>query len=114
MSLYLEQTPPQLEALAQAIRQSDAEVQASIAHTLKSYSLTVGAMALAGTCRNIEAMSREDVIMALLTSRRSSTARLISFSSRSWRTRSDIRFLHAERAVNVPSNLLVQATCAGL
>ena len=57
VSLYLEQTPPQLEALAQAIRESDPETQASIAHSLKSSSLTVGAMALADTCRNIEATS---------------------------------------------------------
>ena len=59
VSLYLEQTPKLLEELALAIRQSDAEAQASIAHTVKSSSLTVGAVALADTCRKIEEWSRE-------------------------------------------------------
>ena len=58
VSLYLDQTPKLLDELAQAIRQSDAGAQASIAHTVKSSSMTVGAMGLADTCREIEEASR--------------------------------------------------------
>ena len=57
--LYLEQTPKLLDELAQAIRQSDSEAQANIAHTLKSSSMTVGAKTLADTCREIEEASRK-------------------------------------------------------
>ena len=56
--LYLEQTPKLLDELAQAIRQSDPEAQASVAHTLKSSSMTVGATTLADICREIEETSR--------------------------------------------------------
>ncbi len=62
VNLYLEQTPKLLDELALAIRQSDTETQASIAHTVKSSSLTVGAMALADTCRKIEETSKKNPV----------------------------------------------------
>ena len=62
VSLYLEQTPTQLEELAQAIRQADAEAQTGIAHTVKSSSLTVGATALADTCRKIEELGKHSPV----------------------------------------------------
>jgi signal transduction histidine kinase/DNA-binding NarL/FixJ family response regulator/HPt (histidine-containing phosphotransfer) domain-containing protein len=58
VGLYLEQTPKQLEELAEAVRQADAESQSGIAHSVKSSSLTVGAMALADTCKRIEELSK--------------------------------------------------------
>ena len=57
VTLYLEQTPKLLEELAIARRNSDTDALVNIAHTLKSSSLTVGAIALADSCRKIEEMS---------------------------------------------------------
>jgi CheY-like chemotaxis protein len=54
ISLYLEQTPKMLEELVNASSHSDQEMMVHIAHTLKSSSLTVGAMALAEACGEIE------------------------------------------------------------
>lgn len=62
VGLYLEETPKQLEELAQAIRESDTEAQSSIAHTVKSSSLTVGAIVLAETCRKIEELSAKNQV----------------------------------------------------
>ncbi|UCB54623.1 MAG: response regulator [Thiotrichales bacterium] len=59
VGLYLEQTPRLLEELVQAIRQADPAAQGSIAHTLKSSSLVVGAISLADTCREIEETSEQ-------------------------------------------------------
>jgi CheY-like chemotaxis protein len=56
VTLYLEQTPELLEELGIARRNSDTEALVNIAHTLKSSSLTVGAIALADSCRKIEEM----------------------------------------------------------
>ena len=52
--LYLQQTPKMLEELEAANKQSDSEALVHIAHTLKSSSLTVGAMRLAEVCREVE------------------------------------------------------------
>lgn len=54
IGLYLEQTPKLLEELEGARSHSDQEMIVHIAHTLKSSSLTVGAMALAEACGEIE------------------------------------------------------------
>jgi|GEM_PF-2206026 len=62
VGLYLEQTPKQLEELAEAVRQADSESQSGIAHSVKSSSLTVGAMALADTCRRIEELSKDSQV----------------------------------------------------
>lgn len=56
ITLYLEQTPKLLKALQIANKESDTEALVNVAHTLKSSSLTVGAVALANTCRDIEEM----------------------------------------------------------
>lgn len=54
VKLYLKQTPKMLEELADANKQSNNEAVVHIAHTLKSSSLTVGAMRLAEGCRKVE------------------------------------------------------------
>jgi len=56
VGIYLEQTPKLLKELAAAGQQSDVEALSHIAHTLKSSSMTVGAAALAESCREIEAL----------------------------------------------------------
>ena len=67
VTLYLEQTPKLLEELETARRSADTEALVNIAHTLKSSSLTVGAIALAESCRIIEEMGVqgrvEDVVI---------------------------------------------------
>ena len=62
--LYLEQTPKMIEQLASAQAQSDTEAMAGIAHSLKSSSLTVGATALAETCRKIEEQGKSGEVDA--------------------------------------------------
>lgn len=54
VKLYLKQTPKMLEELEDANKQSNNEALVHIAHTLKSSSLTVGAMRLAEVCRKLE------------------------------------------------------------
>jgi signal transduction histidine kinase/DNA-binding response OmpR family regulator len=54
VKLYLQQTPKMLEELEYANKESKSEAVVHIAHTLKSSSLTVGAMKLAEACRKIE------------------------------------------------------------
>jgi CheY-like chemotaxis protein len=54
VSIYLEQTPKLLEELATAGRQADMEALSHLAHTLKSSSMTIGAAALAESCKMIE------------------------------------------------------------
>ena len=56
VGIYLEQTPKLLKELAVAGQQADMEALSHIAHTLKSSSMTVGAAALAETCREIEVL----------------------------------------------------------
>ena len=55
IALYLEQSPQVLEAVEQALQQGDMEGLSHRAHTFKSSSLTVGAVAVAEICRQIEA-----------------------------------------------------------
>jgi len=54
VGIYLEQTPKLLKELTTAGQQADLEALSRIAHTLKSSSMTVGAAALAESCREIE------------------------------------------------------------
>ena len=54
VGIYLEQTPKLLKELAEAGQQADMEALSHIAHTIKSSSMTVGATALAESCREIE------------------------------------------------------------
>ena len=48
-----------LLALADAARSHDADTLGRIAHTLKSSSLSVGALALAGSCATLEALAHK-------------------------------------------------------
>ena len=56
VGIYLEQTPKLLKELAAAGQQADMEALSHIAHTIKSSSMTVGATALAETCKEIEVL----------------------------------------------------------
>jgi len=60
--IYLEQTPKLLEDLETAIRGADSRTQAGLAHTIKSSSMTVGAVRLAETCKQVEQISRNGVV----------------------------------------------------
>jgi HPt (histidine-containing phosphotransfer) domain-containing protein len=61
--LYLEQAPKLLQEMAIAKRESDTEALVHLAHTLKSSSLTVGATALAHSCREIEEMGERGCVI---------------------------------------------------
>jgi HPt (histidine-containing phosphotransfer) domain-containing protein len=53
---YLADTPAQLETMAAAAAGGDAEALRRTAHSLKASSATLGALALAARCRELEAM----------------------------------------------------------
>jgi HPt (histidine-containing phosphotransfer) domain-containing protein len=55
---YLEDSPKQLEAMRDAIREEDASALVRPAHTLKSNSRNLGATALAELCAELEAGAR--------------------------------------------------------
>jgi PAS domain S-box-containing protein len=55
---YLEDAPQRLLAIHNAIDSEDATTLCSVAHSLKSLSVTVGAMPLAQLCTKLEAMGR--------------------------------------------------------
>ena len=59
VGIYLEQTPKLLKELTTAGEQADFEALSHIAHTLKSSSMTVGAAALAESCREIEVLCNQ-------------------------------------------------------
>jgi HPt (histidine-containing phosphotransfer) domain-containing protein len=59
---YLEDAETQLAALRQAALAGDAASMERPAHSLKSSSATVGAMALAELCRSLEADARAGVV----------------------------------------------------
>jgi HPt (histidine-containing phosphotransfer) domain-containing protein len=59
---YLEDAEAQLAALRQAARDGDTVSLERPAHSLKSSSATVGAMALAELCRSLEADARTGVV----------------------------------------------------
>ena len=59
VGLYLEQTPKLLKELESAGQQADTEALSHIAHTIKSSSMTVGATALAESCKEIELLCNQ-------------------------------------------------------
>jgi HPt (histidine-containing phosphotransfer) domain-containing protein len=59
---YLEDAETQLAALREAARAGDVASMERPAHSLKSSSATVGAMALAELCRSLEADARTGVV----------------------------------------------------
>nr|WP_052324773.1 response regulator [Hassalia byssoidea] len=61
---YLEDAPQRLSAIASAVEQKDAALLRSTAHSLRSLSVTIGAMPLAQLCSQLEAMGRAETISA--------------------------------------------------
>jgi HPt (histidine-containing phosphotransfer) domain-containing protein len=61
---YLEDAPQRLSAIASAVEQNDAALLRSTAHSLRSLSVTIGAMPLAQLCYQLEAMGRAGTISA--------------------------------------------------
>jgi len=55
---YLEDTPPRLQALAEAVAQADAVALKKSAHAFRSLSVTVGGITVAQLCETLEAMGR--------------------------------------------------------
>ena len=55
---YLQDVPQLLEAARQAITQNDASTLYRTAHSLKSTSASLGALTLAGLCKELEAIGR--------------------------------------------------------
>jgi signal transduction histidine kinase/CheY-like chemotaxis protein/sensor domain CHASE-containing protein/HPt (histidine-containing phosphotransfer) domain-containing protein len=55
---YLEDAPQRLSAIAEAVDKADASMLRSTSHSLRSLSLTIGAMPLAKLCAELEAMGR--------------------------------------------------------
>ncbi len=55
---YLEDSPPRVEAIGEAIAHEDAKALQQSAHALKSSSLTIGATSLSRLCAALEAMGR--------------------------------------------------------
>ncbi|MBF2015462.1 MAG: response regulator [Rivularia sp. T60_A2020_040] len=59
---YLEDAPPKLQEISRAINKNDAENLRNYAHALRSLSVTVGAVSLAGVCTELEAIGRSGTI----------------------------------------------------
>ncbi|MBA2794573.1 MAG: response regulator, partial [Thermoleophilaceae bacterium] len=56
IELFLEQTPPQLLSLREAVEQADANALREAAHALRGSSVTLGAGRMTGLCRDLEAL----------------------------------------------------------
>jgi HPt (histidine-containing phosphotransfer) domain-containing protein len=59
MSLFLERTPDQLEALRRAGEVGDTNSIRTASHTLKSASAVIGAMSLSACCAKLETLARD-------------------------------------------------------
>ena len=59
IDVYLEDTPPRLNALRRAFDAGDARAMGDQAHALKSSCAQLGAMNLSSACRELERMGRE-------------------------------------------------------
>jgi HPt (histidine-containing phosphotransfer) domain-containing protein len=64
-SSFLEETPPQMERLRQACATGQREPLRREAHALRGASLNLGASAMAGVCRDLEAASHPDAPLLL-------------------------------------------------
>jgi HPt (histidine-containing phosphotransfer) domain-containing protein len=62
---YLQDTPPQLEAIEAAVGAADAAALVRPAHTLKSSSASVGALRLSAIAKSLELAGREGRIGGL-------------------------------------------------
>jgi signal transduction histidine kinase/DNA-binding NarL/FixJ family response regulator len=63
IGVYLEQTPQLLKEMGDAGEKGDIETVLNIAHTLKSSSMTIGAVPLADACRKIEALGEQGIAL---------------------------------------------------
>jgi two-component system, sensor histidine kinase and response regulator len=64
LHLYLEQSPPQLAAIRNAVDAGNAVALHAEAHSMKSSSANVGAMRVSDLCRDLERMGREGNLAA--------------------------------------------------
>jgi CheY-like chemotaxis protein len=62
IDMFLADTPQQLDRMRQALATASAQDLRHAAHTLKSTSASVGALALAACCREIEELARDGVL----------------------------------------------------
>jgi len=60
MTMYLKSSPPLMEGIRTAISNSDSQLLTTSAHTLKSTSLSLGAMKLGVICAQLEQIGRDD------------------------------------------------------
>ncbi len=60
LRLYLDSSPSYMQALRTAVEHKDVAEMLRIAHTFKSSNGTLGAEILAGLCREMEKMAREN------------------------------------------------------
>ncbi|QGG47149.1 hybrid sensor histidine kinase/response regulator [Heliorestis convoluta] len=61
IGMYLEDTQPRIEALRQAVTQKDCYVLEKVAHSMKSSSASLGALALSEQCAYMENLGRKRV-----------------------------------------------------
>ncbi|MEO1559029.1 MAG: response regulator, partial [Cyanobacteria bacterium J06632_19] len=59
---YLEDAPPKLQEIRYSLERDNAEALRNSAHALKSLSVTIGAVLLAGVCTELEAIGRSGTI----------------------------------------------------
>jgi PAS domain S-box-containing protein len=64
---YLEDAPQRLLSIQKAVNKQDAAELRSFAHSLKSLSVTIGAMPLAELCHELEMMAKTDFILSAYT-----------------------------------------------
>jgi len=60
MSMFLKSSPPLIEGIRTAITNYDSHLLTTSAHTLKSTSLSLGAMKLGSTCAKLEQIGRDN------------------------------------------------------
>ena len=58
IGLYLQETPPLIERMKEAVATNDEGALRAAAHALKSSSANVGAMKLHGLCKDLESQAR--------------------------------------------------------
>lgn len=62
MNMYLKSSPPLMEGIKTAIINSDDQLLTTAAHTLKSTSLSLGAMKLGALCAELEQIGRDKAL----------------------------------------------------
>ena len=64
---YLNTAPQLLQSIREAVARNDAAALRRAAHTLKSSSASLGALALAALCKGLEAMGRTNRVAEAIT-----------------------------------------------